>query len=89
DYYNNHVKGYNPANPYDSSNCVGFCDPDSGPYSSGFRTEAALGQTGNLLPGSGLEPWILLSEVQFFSTAVPEPSTWIMMIAGFAALGFV
>ena len=34
-----------------------------------------------------LEPWILLSEVQF-TTAVPEPSTWIMMLLGFAGLGF-
>jgi hypothetical protein len=30
----------------------------------------------------------MLSEVEF-STAVPEPSTWIMMIAGFAGLGFM
>ena len=30
----------------------------------------------------------MLSEVQFFTAAVPEPSTWIMMIAGFAGLGF-
>ncbi|MEH2515782.1 hypothetical protein V1279_001355 [Bradyrhizobium sp. AZCC 1610] len=33
------------------------------------------------------QPWILLSEVQF-TAAVPEPSTWIMMIIGFAGLGF-
>ena len=90
DYYNDHVKNNN------SSNCVSFCDPDTGPNSSGFRTEAAAGQFGTLAPNSGLEPWILLSEVQFFSpldttvtTAVPEPSTWIMMILGFAGLGFM
>ncbi|KRQ94756.1 hypothetical protein CQ12_04305 [Bradyrhizobium jicamae] len=35
-----------------------------------------------------LEPWLMVSEVQFLS-AVPEPSTWVMMIAGFAGLGFV
>jgi PEP-CTERM motif-containing protein len=35
---------------------------------------------------TGKEPWFMLSEVQFL-TAVPEPSTWIMMIAGFAGLG--
>ncbi|CUT11392.1 hypothetical protein BF49_2472 [Bradyrhizobium sp.] len=35
----------------------------------------------------GLEPWIMLSEVQFLTTAVPEPSTWILMIAGFLGLG--
>jgi hypothetical protein len=34
-----------------------------------------------------LEPWILLSEVQF-TAAVPEPSTWIMMLLGFAGVGF-
>ena len=34
-----------------------------------------------------LEPWLMVSEVQFLS-AVPEPSTWVMMIAGFAGLGF-
>jgi len=35
-----------------------------------------------------LEPWIMVSEVDF-NSAVPEPSTWIMMIAGFAGLGFM
>ena len=35
-----------------------------------------------------LEPWLMVSEVSFLS-AVPEPSTWVMMIAGFAGLGFV
>jgi hypothetical protein len=34
-----------------------------------------------------LEPWLMVSEVSFLS-AVPEPSTWIMMIIGFAGLGF-
>jgi PEP-CTERM motif len=33
------------------------------------------------------EPWIMLSQVEF-TTAVPEPSTWLMMIVGFAGLGF-
>jgi hypothetical protein len=35
-----------------------------------------------------LEPWIMLSEVQF-TAAVPELSTWIMMVLGFAGLGFM
>ena len=35
-----------------------------------------------------VEPWLMVSEVQFLS-AVPEPSTWIMMILGFGALAFV
>ena len=82
-YYNDHVKN-NASGP-----CVDFCDPDSGPFSSGYRQEAALGQTGELLPNSGKEPWIMLSEVQFFTGSVPEPSTWVMMIAGFAGLGFM
>ena len=68
--------------------CVDFCDPDSGPFSSGYRKEAALGQTGELALNSGKQPWIMVSEVEFL-TAVPEPSTWIMMIAGFAGLGFM
>ena len=33
------------------------------------------------------QAWIMLSEVEF-TAAVPEASTWIMMILGFAALGF-
>lgn len=81
DYYNQHVKGNG------TNSCVDFCDPDSGPYSSGFRQEAASGQTGDLAANSGLEPWIMLSEVQFLTAAVPEPSTWMMMIAGFCGLG--
>jgi PEP-CTERM motif len=32
--------------------------------------------------------WVFLSEAQFYSTTVPEPSTWIMMTLGFAGLGF-
>lgn len=33
------------------------------------------------------QAWIMLSEVEF-TAAVPEASTWVMMILGFAALGF-
>jgi len=36
-----------------------------------------------------VEPWLMVSEVQFLSSAVPEASTWAMMIIGFAALAFV
>lgn len=32
------------------------------------------------------QAWIMLSEVEF-TAAVPEPSTWIMMLLGFAGLG--
>lgn len=89
-YYNDHVKGYDPAHPYDASQCAGWCDPDPGPgvdpkFASGFRAQAAGGQVGDL-SNPGLEPWILLSEVTFASP-VPEPSTWIMMIVGFFGIG--
>ena len=33
--------------------------------------------------------WVFLSEAQFYSGAIPEPSTWAMMTLGFAGLGFV
>ena len=91
-YYNDHVRGFNPADPTNISNCVDFCDPDPMPgneaFASGFRAEAAGGNVGPLT-NAGLEPWIMVSEVQFFTAAVPEPSTWMMMIAGFAGLAFV
>lgn len=45
---------------------------------SGFNDNAAV---------PNLEPWIMLSEVQF-TAAVPEPSTWIMMVLGFVGLGY-
>ncbi|MDE2403154.1 MAG: PEP-CTERM sorting domain-containing protein [Sphingomonadales bacterium] len=34
--------------------------------------------------------WVFVSEVQFFSSdsAVPEPGTWALMLAGFAMIGF-
>jgi len=92
-YYADHVQGYDPANPAASS-CVGFCDPDPAPWAdpkvvSGFREYAAGGIFGPLPDGPvGLEPWIMVSEVRFLS-AVPEPSTWMMMIAGFAGLGYM
>jgi opacity protein-like surface antigen len=40
-------------------------------------------------PVHGEQPWIFLSEVQFATNAVPELSTWIMMLVGFAGVGFV
>ncbi len=75
-YYNQHVAPF-IANNY--SACVTYCDPTYGPYSSGFYAHAYQTNT---------EPWILLSQVQF-SSAVPEPSTWVMMIAGLAGMGFL
>lgn len=75
-YYNNHV-GPNAGTP-------GTCDPTCFvDHVSGFEQNAWLGND-----GKGYEPWIMVSEVEF-TTAVPEPSTWLMMIAGFAGLGFM
>jgi hypothetical protein len=40
------------------------------------------------IPGNK-EPWMMLSEVQFNGvSAVPEPSTWVLMLIGFAAIGY-
>jgi hypothetical protein len=42
------------------------------------------------IPGNK-EPWMMVSEVQFNGEAVravPEPSTWAMMLIGFAAIGY-
>jgi hypothetical protein len=41
------------------------------------------------IPGDR-EPWMMLSEVQFNGvSAVPELSTWLMMLLGFAGIGFM
>jgi len=93
DYYNKHVKGYDPNNPYGPNTCDGFCDPDlmadnsNAQYASGFRKYAADGH-------AGPAEWIWSSpdktgEMYLSTTisAVPEPSTWIMMIAGFLGVG--
>jgi PEP-CTERM motif len=31
--------------------------------------------------------WVFVSEIEFFSTAVPEPATWAMMLTGFGIIG--
>ena len=61
-------------------------DGDFGRFDVGFHDQDAFGQTGDLWSHSRDEPWMLLSEVQFFASAVPEPSTWVLMIAGLAGL---
>lgn len=44
---------------------------------------------GDPIPGDR-EPWMMVSEVQFNGvSAVPELSTWMMMIIGFGLFGFV
>jgi hypothetical protein len=54
-------------------------------------TISGLSLTGsaiNIQPNAGSQPWIFVSEAQFFGSGVPEPSTWAMMLLGFAGLGF-
>ena len=64
EYFNDHVLGaYNNA-----YSCVSFCDP-----TSGFLQEAAGGVATGPMTQGGLEPWIMLSEVQFLTTAVLSP----------------
>ena len=63
-------------------------------------TSEWLTVTGLLLAGStltvtpdhdphGASMWMFVSEAQFTGGAVPEPSTWAMMLLGFAGLGFI
>jgi hypothetical protein len=65
--------GYDYENQYWDPKTHTFNDPLSGFQQNAWDTN--------------LEPWIMLSEVQF-TAAVPEPATWILMIAGFVGLGF-
>lgn len=72
-YRDNHVVGPNVGK---------VCDPNCFVDNvSGFYENAVLGNN-----GKGYQPWIMVSEVEFL-TAVPEPSTWLMMIAGFIGIG--
>lgn len=66
--------GYNYENQYWDPITNTFNDP-----LSGFQENAW---------DSKLEPWIMVSEVEFLA-AVPEPSTWLMMIIGFMAMGML
>ena len=57
-------------------------------------TVAGLALTGGnifVTPIQGAQPWIFLSEAEFsgIAGAVPEPSTWAMMLLGFAGIGFM
>lgn len=72
DYGFNHIT--NPCTTVGDPNC--FVD-----NVSGFKENAL---------DVNKQPWIMLSEVQFdgVTAAVPETSTWIMMIVGFAGLAF-
>lgn len=62
--------------------------------SAQLLTVSGLSFTGSSItvtPQPGALPWIFISEAQFngVASAVPEPSTWAMMLFGFAGLGMV
>jgi hypothetical protein len=46
-----------------------------------------IGNSITVQPVHGPLPWIMVSEVQF-SNAVPEPSTWALMLLGFAGVAY-
>ncbi len=62
------------------------------PNAGGYGPDAiAYNQTYPNFPITfGKEPWMMVSEVQFngVTNAVPELSTWMMMLIGFAAIGY-
>ena len=62
-------------------NLLTFVDDGMGGCNSNFLN-CAINNPG----ASGSPPFSLLDGVSL--TAVPEPSTWAMMLAGFAALGY-
>lgn len=66
--------GYDYENQYWNASTSTFNDPLSGFQENAWDTK--------------LEPWIMVSEVEFLA-AVPEPSTWLMLIAGFLGVGML
>jgi hypothetical protein len=62
--------------------------PD-GPDVAFYNSDPSHRNFGPLYTGAN-EPWLMLSEVQFNGvSAVPELSTWAMMLIGFGLFGFV
>jgi hypothetical protein len=63
---------------------------DSGPISTGLFYDESGGQIFDKGP-DGVAPIGFGFVAEFFGTipAVPEPSTWAMMILGFAGIGFM
>jgi hypothetical protein len=60
---------------------------DSGPVSTGEYYDETGNQSFNIGPNNTAAPgWGF--ETEFFGSAVPEPSTWTMMILGFLGLGW-
>lgn len=66
--------GYDYENQYWNASTSTFNDPLSGFQENAWDTQ--------------LEPWIMVSEVEFLA-AVPEPSAWLMLIAGFLGVGML
>lgn len=66
--------GYDYEKQYWDASTNTFNDPLSGFQQNAWDTK--------------LEPWIMVSEIEFLA-AVPEPSTWMMMIAGFLGTGML
>jgi PEP-CTERM motif len=68
--------------------------PDSSTTDRWYLSNADTGATAYNEVGNATGPWTLLSDesvsaFQVDGSAVPEPSTWAMMLLGFAGLGFV
>ena len=63
--------------------CPGCCNPEMLPFEGGTF--------GFLLKPDGFNSWALdsISAASFSDPAVPEPSTWAMMLMGLMGLGFV
>jgi hypothetical protein len=90
------------TNPYQTCNCTGYGPTFGGGHDIGMVNSV---DTGYLYPYSYGTPYAAdffgLSGQQFFSagqietftisevSAVPEPSTWAMLILGFAGVGFM
>ena len=66
---------------------LGFLTPSLVGYGGGplaSKAMSAEGFKGNYFPAAGADPVLLASG----TLTVPEPSTWAMMLMGFAGLGF-
>jgi hypothetical protein len=61
---------------------------DSGPVTTGIYYDESGGQIFNKGP-NGVAAVGFGFETEFFGTAVPEPSTWAMLLLGFAGIGFM
>ena len=58
----------------DACGALNKCDPNTGEYWDGIHPTAAA--------------HLVIADA-FLAEAVPEPSTWAMMLLGFAGLGFM